>query len=204
MMLAVLEATQGRAERARELASSSTAVFEEVAPGPRVAIARQYAGFAELILGDGTRAERELRKSFELLERLGERAVASTVAALLARALVELDRGDEAELLSSLALEWSGPEDIATQSYARSAHACALVARGAEDEARHQALQAVELSSASDFVNLRGDAAYALAVVLRACDDDAGARRAATEAHAFFVAKENLVLAERAAAFSAV
>jgi class 3 adenylate cyclase len=204
MMLAVLEATQGRAERARELASKSTAVFEEVAPGPRVAIARQYAGFAELILGDAKRAERELRKSFELLERLGERAVASTVAALLARALVELDRGDEAERLSSLALEWSGREDIATQAYARSAHACALAARGAKDEARNQALQAVELSSASDFINLRGDAAYALAVVLRACGDDAGARSAAAEAHAFFVAKENLVLAERAAAFSAV
>jgi class 3 adenylate cyclase len=203
MMLAVLEATQGRAERARELASTSTAMLEEIAPGPRVAIARQYAGFTELILGDRERAERELRKSFELLERLGERAVASTVAALLARALVELDRGDEAELFSSLALDWSGREDIATQAYARSAHAGALVARGAKEEARQQALEAVELSSASDFTNQRGDAAYALAVVLRACGDDVGARRAAAEAHAFFVAKENLVLAERAAAFSA-
>jgi class 3 adenylate cyclase/tetratricopeptide (TPR) repeat protein len=196
--LAVLEATRGRPERARELVRTSIDVLEETAARRRVAGAEQYAGLAELTLGDADRAEHHLRRSFEQLERLGERAVASSSAALLSRALVELGRFDEGERFASVALDWGGEDDIVTQAYARSALAFVFVARGAVDDARREALAAVEVSASSDFTNQRGDAFFDLALVQRACGDEPAARLAATEARACFAVKGNLDGAERA------
>jgi class 3 adenylate cyclase len=201
--LAVLEATQGRAGRSQELFAHSTRILRELAAGPHVATAQQYAGLGALILGDATWAERELRASYELLESLGERAVASTVTALLARALVELGRADEAERFCRLSLEWADPGDVATQAYARSAWACARAAAGAYEEAAANAREAVELSAASDFTNQRGDAFFDLALVLAAAGDDEGAREAAATAVTLFEAKENTVCAGRASALAA-
>ena len=203
MMLAVLEAAQGRDERSRELSASSSAVLEELAPGPPVGRARLYAGFAAIISGDAERAERELRGARELLERFGERGVASSVVALLARALLELGREEEAEPLARLALEWADERDVASQAYARGALARAVAARGAVDDARSEAVEAVRISAESDFLNQRGDALLDLALVLRTCGDAVGSREAAREALAFYSAKGNVVSAERAAVYAA-
>jgi class 3 adenylate cyclase/tetratricopeptide (TPR) repeat protein len=195
--LAALEAMRGRPERARRLTGDSIAVLEEIGSPLLVGGAAQYAGLAELVLGDAVRAEAHLRRSFELLEQLGDRSVASSSAALLSRALVDRGDLDESRRLSSVALEWSGRDDVVTQAYARSAHALILVAEGATEEARREGELAVELSSASDFTSQRGDAFADLATVLRACGDEAGARRAGDEARFCFVAKGNLPAAER-------
>ena len=203
LMLGVLEAIRGRAIRARELVAASLAVLEESASPLSFARALSWAGLAESTLGNAERAEQHLRRSFDMHERFGERGVGSTAAALLARALVDLGRVEESERLSSLALDWSSAGDIATQSYARSARALALVARGAIEEGRREALAAVELSAGSDFANQRGNASLDLAVVLSACGDELGARRAALEAQAFFANKGNIVAAERAATLAA-
>jgi class 3 adenylate cyclase/tetratricopeptide (TPR) repeat protein len=202
VMLGVLEAIRGRAIRARELVRSSLEVLEESASPLAVASALSWAGLAESTLGDAERAERHLRRSFDLHERFSERGVGSTAAALLARALVDLGRVEESERLASLALDWSSEGDIATQAYARSARALALVARGAVEEGRREALAAVDLSAGSDFANQRGNASLDLAVVLRACGDEPGARRAAAEAQAYFADKGNIVAAERAASLA--
>jgi class 3 adenylate cyclase/tetratricopeptide (TPR) repeat protein len=201
--LAPLEAMRGRAERARSLARDSIAVLEETASPLAVASALQYAGLAELALGDAARAERHLRRSVALFEELGDRSVASSTAALLSRALVVLGRLDESERFSALALEWGGRDDIVTQAYARSARALVLLAREEPDEARREAELAVELSAASDFRSQRGDAFLDLAAVLRVCGDERGARHAADEAFACYVAKGNIVGSERAAEFAA-
>jgi tetratricopeptide (TPR) repeat protein len=203
VMLGVLEAIRGSAIRARELVLASLAVLEESASPLVVARALSWAGLAESTLGNAERAEHHLRRSFDVHERFGERGVGSTAAALLARALVDLGRCEESERLSSLALDWSSVGDIATQSYARSARALALVARGATEEGRSEALAAVDLSAGSDFANQRGNASLDLAVVLRACGDELGARRAALQARAHFASKGNVVAAERAAMLAA-
>ena len=201
--LGVLEATRGNAARARELINTSLAVLEDTAPPVPVASASQYAGMAELALGDSARAESHFRRSFEALERLGERGVASSTAALLARALVELARFQEAEEFATVALASGGGDDIVTQAYALSARALALVTRGAAAEARGEASRAVELSSPTDCLQLRGDTLLDLATVLRACDDGSAAGRAAAEARECFLAKGNLEAAERAAVAAA-
>ena len=201
--LAPLEAMRGRVERARSLARDSIAVLEETASPLAVASALQYAGLAELVLGEAARAERHLRRSVALFEELGDRSVASSTAALLSRALVVLGRLDEGERFSALALEWGGRDDIVTQAYARSARALVLLTRDETDEARREAELAVELSSASDFRSQRGDAFLDLAAVLRRCGNERGARHAADEAFACYVAKGNVVGSERAAEFAA-
>ena len=199
MMLAVLEASLGNASRAHALSEESKAVMEEFAPGPSVAVARQYAGLASLIAGDPEHAEKELRAAGELLEELGERTVASTVAALRARALVELERQEEAERAAMLGLDWADAGDVISQAYARGALARSLAARGLIDKALENAREAVELSSDSDALTQRGDALFDLALVLDAAADRQGAERAAAEALAFYRAKGNIVSGDRVA-----
>jgi tetratricopeptide (TPR) repeat protein len=197
MLLGVIEATRGNRDQARRLGAESRAVMEEVAPGWNVAGAELYAGLASLTLGEAEQAEAELCEAAELLAQHGERGVASTVAALRARALLELDRHAEAEQQAQLALEWSDAGDVVSQAYARGALARVLASRGAMDDAATNAREAVELSSASDFLNQRGDALFDLALVLEAAGDTDAARQAATAAGEFYRAKGNVISAAR-------
>jgi class 3 adenylate cyclase/tetratricopeptide (TPR) repeat protein len=200
MLLGVTEATLGNRDRARALGAESRAVMEEVAPGWMVAGAELYAGLASLTVGDPEHAEAQLRDAGELLAHHGERAVASTVAALRARALLELGRHDEAEREARLALAWADAGDVVSQAYARGALGRLLAARGALDEGAENARQAVQLSAASDFLNQRGDALFDLALVLEAAGEHAAARTAATDAMGFYREKGNVVQLTRLAA----
>ncbi len=201
--LGVLEAMRGHVDYSRQLLRSSIAVLQETAPPLPAAAASQYAGMAEFNLREPARAAGHFRHAFEALDRLGERSVSSSVAAQLSRVLVDLSSHDEAERLASLALEWSSDSDIASHAYAHTTRALVFVRRGATDNARREALIAVELASATDFSNLRGDTLLDLAAVLGHSGDVAGARRTATDAHARYVAKGNLPAAARAAALAA-
>jgi tetratricopeptide (TPR) repeat protein len=194
-----LEASRGNASRARALGEESTAVLEELAPGPMVASARRSAGLASLIAGDPEHAERELQSARDLLEGLGERSVASTIAALHARALVELERYAEAERAAMLGLSWAKAGDVVSQAYARGALARVLAARGLLDEALENAYQAVELSSRHDALTQRGDALLDLALVLHAAADRQGAQQAAGKALELYRAKGNVASGDRAA-----
>ncbi len=198
MMLAVPEAELGNASRARALGEKGKAEMEELAPGAVLAFGH-YTGLASLIAGDPAHAERELRSVGERLEERGERGIASTVAALRARALVELERYGEAENAAALGLALADADDVLSHAYARGALARSLAARGLVNEALENAHQAVELSSGTDFLNGRGDALLDLALVLDAAGDREGGRRAAATAHAFYRAKGNVVSGERAA-----
>src|SRR5581483_9698242 len=198
MMLAVLEASLGNASGARAMGEESTAVMDERAPGPSAAAARQYAGLALLIAGDPEHAEHELSAAGELLQDLGERTVASTVAALRARALVELERWEEAEHAAATALDWADAGDVISQAYARGALARCQAAHGSIDTALDNARRAVELSSTSDALNQRADAFLDLALVLEATDREQ-ARQSASEALILYRAKGNVVSAGRVA-----
>jgi tetratricopeptide (TPR) repeat protein len=197
MMLAVLEASLGNSSRARSLADAGRAVMVELAPDAVLGFGH-YAGLASLIAGDPERAERELRPIGERLQELGERAIASTVVALRARALVELGRYEEAERSAKLGLAWADADDVASQAFGRGALARSLAARGLIDEGIDNARRAVGLWSGSDFVNGRADALLDLSLVLAAGGDREGAQRAAAESLRLYRAKGNIVSAERA------
>ena len=198
MMLAVLEASLGNSARARALGKEGRAVMEELAPGAVLSFGH-YTGLASLIAGDPEHAEQELRFIGELLEERGERGIASTVAALRARALVELERFEEAKPLAELALQWAAADDIVSHAYAWGALARCQAARGRTREALESAQKAVELSSTGDFLNGRGDALFDLAIVLDAAGDRQGARESAAEALALYGAKGNIQTSKRVA-----
>jgi class 3 adenylate cyclase/tetratricopeptide (TPR) repeat protein len=199
IMLAVLEASRGNSDRARSLGEEGKAVMRELAPDAILGFAH-YVGFASLIAGDPAHAERELASTADRLEVLGERAIASTVVALRARALVELERYDEAEASARLGLVWGDSDDVTTQSYGRGALARSLAARGLMDEALANAQEAAELWGDSDFLNGRADALLDLSLVLGLAGRREHAVRAAGDALALYRAKGNVISGERAAA----
>lgn len=196
--LAVLEASLGNASRSRALSTQSQAVVRDLALDFWVAGSGQLVGIASLIAGDPERAEAELRTAGELLEELGERDVASSVAALRARALVELGRPEEGERFARTALSWAADNDVFSHVYASGALARSMVARGLAADAIANARRAVELSTGSDLLNMRADALLDLALVLDATADSAGARETADAALTLYRTKGNVASAARA------
>ena len=116
-----------------------------------------------------------------------------------ARALVELERFDEAEHFAMRALAWADADDVVSHAYARGALARALAARGRTREALEHSGKAVELSSDSDFLNGRADVLVDLALVLDAAGDPQGAQTATAQALALYQAKGNVESAGRVA-----
>ena len=195
--LAVLEAALGNTSRARSLSLQSTAVLKDLALDFWVAGSGQLVGIASLIAGEPEHAEEELRTAGELLEELGERDVASSVAALRARALVELGRPAEGESLARTALSWAADNDVFSRVYASGALARSMAARGLAGEAIANARRAVALSTGSDLLNMRADALLDLALVLDATADPSGARETADAALTLYRTKGNAVATAR-------
>ena len=142
IMQAVLAASLGNAARARALGDEGKAIMADLAPDAILGFGH-YIGFASLIARDPEHAEHELKSLGARLEELGERAIASTVVSLRARALVELSRCEEAEYWARLGLAWADADDVTSQAYGRAALARSLAARDAIDEAIENARDAV-------------------------------------------------------------
>jgi class 3 adenylate cyclase/tetratricopeptide (TPR) repeat protein len=198
MMLGVLEASVGNADRSRALEDDGKAVMDELAPGAVLSFGH-YSALASLILGDPEHADRELSSVGKQLQQRGERGIASTVAALRSRAMVELGRFEEAERVATMALAWADADDVVSHAYARGALARSLAARDRMREALENAHMAVELSSRGDFLNGRADALFDLAMVLDAAGDRRAAQESASAALALYHAKGNVETGKRVA-----
>jgi class 3 adenylate cyclase/tetratricopeptide (TPR) repeat protein len=167
-MLGVLEAMRGRLDDAREHYRESQRAFDELGFSLRLASFRMYSGWAELIAGDSTAAERELRIGYEGLQRMGERSVLSTMAAFFARALFACARYDEADRVTEVSAETASNDDPITQAMWRGTRArIVAVTRRSETEAEQLARESVELAFQTDGVNMQADALVDLAETLR-------------------------------------
>jgi class 3 adenylate cyclase/tetratricopeptide (TPR) repeat protein len=167
-ILAVLEAMRGRFDEARKHYLESQRAFDELGFSLRLASFRMYSGWAELIAGDWTAAERELRIGYEGLQRMGERSVLSTLAAFFARAMFELGRYDEAERVTEVSAEAASADDPITQAMWRGTRARVVAVTGQSDsQAEQLARESVELAFQTDCVNMQGDALVDLADTLR-------------------------------------
>jgi class 3 adenylate cyclase/tetratricopeptide (TPR) repeat protein len=167
-ILAVLQAMSGRFDDAREHYTESHRVFDELGFNLKLASFRMYAGWAELIAGDATAAERELRVGYEGLERMGERSVLSTMAAFLARAVFAQNRYDEAMRVTQVSDDMASDDDPITQAMWRGTRAKVLAVTGSCDaDAERLARESVELSLETDCINMQADALVDLAETLR-------------------------------------
>jgi class 3 adenylate cyclase/tetratricopeptide (TPR) repeat protein len=167
-MLGVLEAMRGRLDHAREHYRESQRAFDELGFSFKLASYRMYSGWAELIAGDSTAAERELRIGYEGLQRMGERSMRSTVGAFFARALFACGRYDEAERVTEVSAETASNDDPITQAMWRGTRARIVAVTGrSATEAEQLARESVELAFQTDCVNMQADALVDLAETLR-------------------------------------
>jgi class 3 adenylate cyclase/tetratricopeptide (TPR) repeat protein len=195
-VLAVLVASRGQFDEARDLYHRSQRIHEELG----FSIARSgsmYVALVELLAGQPAAAERGLRRDCEELARIGEKSQLSTTAALLARALWEQGRPEEVEHFTVVSEQAASPEDIASQVWWRGTRARALAQRGEAERAESLAREAVALADQTDFVDLRGGALVDLAEALRASDRLDAAEESLRQAIALYERKGNIVSAKR-------
>ena len=184
-------AMQGSFEEARRLVALADDVAESIGAGFALGADAEGLGHIELYAGDPEAAERAFRRNDENLEGRGDEGHGSTGAAMLARALCELGRFEEAGRYVEIALRIGAADDLATQVPARSTQALVLAARGEFAEAEQLAREAVALFADAECPNFQGDAWLDLAQVLRKAGKPVEAGQAAGRALAFYERKEN-------------
>ncbi|MGI8829970.1 MAG: ATP-binding protein [Candidatus Limnocylindria bacterium] len=188
--LAQLHALRGDFAEARTLYQQARRTLEALGGSIMAARVSLDSSRAELLAGDPVAAERELRHDFDLLESVGERYALSTVAGLLAEALVRQGRIDEALLMSGDAERMAAGDDIESQALWRRVRAAALAALGRAAEAVSLAEDAHRLIAETDAPLMKGATLVDLGAAYAAADRHDDAVRCWTDATALFEAKE--------------
>jgi tetratricopeptide (TPR) repeat protein len=195
--LALLSAMALDHDGARQLYAGTRGVLEELGWEVQAALVSLSSGPVELLADDPARAEAELRRDHDALERMDERNFISLTVTLLAEAVYRQQRFDEAHELVARARALSDVDDVAVQILLRSV-AGKLAARAGDAEGGTAlATDAVRLIEATEDPSGQGDALLDLAEVLFLTGNRrAGA--AASEARERYARKGNLAGAKRA------
>src|SRR5690606_28563626 len=110
-----LEAVKGELEEARQLASRGRRLFAEWVRGRRpLMFVAQRSAEVELMEGDPSVAELELRAGLEMAGEMRERMVVSQLAAMLAMRLLQSGSPD-ADRFVRLSVEASPREEVTSQ-----------------------------------------------------------------------------------------
>jgi tetratricopeptide (TPR) repeat protein len=196
--LSYLHAELGRLERARDFHGRATALTKEFGTEIDVALAASHGGDVERLAGNAVAAEEEFRRSYEILERLGETAWRSMVAADVAGALVDQDRLEDAEHFLRISGEIAASDDLASQVALRLVRARVEAERGHLDKAERVARDALSILEGTDAFDARAAALLGLAQVLRRTERVEQAALAAEEALRLWEQKGNVVRAKEA------
>jgi len=164
--LAVACGAEGRFDEARRLIRHTRAIYQELGMLLQYAATSMAAAWPELEAGDPVAAEAELREGLRILRDMGESAYLSTAATLLAQALNDQGRYDEAEDETKVSEDAASPEDLASQIGWRAERARALARRGELLEGERLAREALELTRTIDATHYIGQALLVLAEVL--------------------------------------
>ena len=196
--LAHLRAMNGDFEQARQDYKTGRAILEELGLRFDACTMSIDSGPVELMAGDPSAAEAELRRDHDGLDAMGERNYISSTAALLAEALWRLERFEEASSYAAFSREVAAPADVFSQHLWRGVQAKLLARQGAPDEAIALAESGVQATRTSDDIESQGNAVVFLAETLSIAGRLDDARSAADEARRLFLVKGNVVSAERA------
>jgi len=194
-ILAELRAMQGEFDVARSLLERSRALIADLGSSVTAASTSLEGSRVEMLAGEPAAAAAALRRDYVVLESLGETYFRSTVAGLLAGALWELGQFDEAERFAEISREIADSDDVLSQVLWRTIVAKALAKRGVTGTSVATAIEAVDLASATEDVELQADALTALAEVHRILSDEGQQRVRLAEALALYQRKGDVVLA---------
>jgi tetratricopeptide (TPR) repeat protein len=188
-------AAQGDFDAARSLAARARTVAQE--HGLNDDHARTAAADIERLAGDAAAAERELRPLCAHYEEVGEFGFLASVGPELADAVLLQGREEEALQLIE---RWPAdrltlPEDADAQTHWRRVRAKVLARLGELDEAERIGREAVGIASATDVLDLRGQALTDFAEVLRLANRQDEARALVEEAIRLYDQKGNVVAA---------
>ncbi len=196
--LARLAAMRGDVHEARELIRRGRELLLDAGLVLWHAATCLGAAFVEEYAGDDEAAARIQRDGFEQLAELDEHAFASTVAANLALALLQLGREDEVEPWLRTARELSPAGDIATLVNADIAEGRLLVRQGRLEDGERLVRRGLEQAETTDFWEFHGRAKEALAELLAVTGRSEEARAALRDALAVYEGKGATVAAQRA------
>jgi tetratricopeptide (TPR) repeat protein len=178
------------AQRREELAERGAIVFLH-----RLAMDE---GFVELREREFERAALIFEGAWQGLAEAGDQGFRSTIGALLAEALAQLGRIEEAEALIEESERLAQPDDAATVVGVARARALVAATRGLHDEAIALTGEAVRLADATDYLEERADLYVRLGEALLAGGRSEEATDALRTATALAEQKGSLVLAEQA------
>ena len=194
-VLGGLYAMQGAFDHARDLVRRARSLLEELGLDMDVARVGIEAWRTEMLAGEVAAAERELRRSYDMLDAHGERYMLSTVAGLLAQTLLELDAPlEESERMSARSRELAADGDVSTQALWRCSRGRLLARRGELVEAEALVREAVDVLEPTDFTVLQADAHLDLGEVLVAAGRRDEARAAYETARALAESKGGVVM----------
>jgi class 3 adenylate cyclase/tetratricopeptide (TPR) repeat protein len=197
---AQLEAMRARFDVARDQVARAKAVAEE--HGLQVLLdshLRPAAGMVELLAGDPVAAEAVLRPASEGMERVGELGFLSSVAPLLADALLAQGRDLEALEVTERwpAERLTVPEDADAQAAWRRVRAKALARTGDLGQAEAIGREAVAIAAGTDYLFAHAMAVSDLGEVLRLAGRLQEAAATSAEALRLFEQKGDIASATR-------
>jgi class 3 adenylate cyclase/tetratricopeptide (TPR) repeat protein len=195
--LAGLEAMRGNFDEARRLYARQQTMHEDLGLPYSLAAATIMAGRIEMLAGEPSAAEAELRRGYTILEGMGEYGVLSTLAAYLADAVYAQGRYDEADRLTHVSEESATSDDIASHVWWRVTRARVLARRGNHEEAERIGSEALALAEVTDDLFIRGRALTDLAEVRRLGETVDGSVPLLEEALRLFEAKGDTVSSGR-------
>jgi class 3 adenylate cyclase/tetratricopeptide (TPR) repeat protein len=187
--LSGLLAQRGNIEEARRLYRDAAATYEEFGLRFRRASQSFVGAQIELLAGDATAAERELRHSSGAFDEIGAATSATTHRALLAEVVAQLGRLEEAEELVQQVAAEAPSDDLLTQVLWRSALARIRAREGSGQEAMELATEARLRLADAEFPQLAIAALTAAAEAAAANDDGDEAERLLSEARRVAEAK---------------
>ena len=140
---------QDDVETAHATLNRAKTLLDTLGPTMTAAIT-QPAAFIAMLAGDPATAETHLRLEYESLDRMGEKGILATTAALLARAIAAQgqSRYDEATQLIAIGREAGAGEDLSTQIIGQGLAGRILADRGRYPEAEELACSAAGACSA--------------------------------------------------------
>jgi class 3 adenylate cyclase/tetratricopeptide (TPR) repeat protein len=198
--LARTKGLAGEYDEARAMLLSARAYADEVGRPYFLAVVDWVLGELELDAGDAAAAERALRSTYDFYDEVDDKGYLATVAAELALALVELDRGEEALHYTEVSEQLADADDLTAQVPWRCARARVLARDGDLDGAERLAREALELVGGVPSPRSRAGVLLVLGEVLRLAGKHAEAVGAVAEARRLFETKGMRLATARAGA----